>query len=109
MRGESHVGSQVATLAHPCQGGSEHEVTLYPQRQRHRCPFPPAAEAAVNDHERRHGDKPPISPVHRRHAATIGTIADRQQDGYLRVPFIAPLGARASLPLASRLDQSAVS
>ena len=85
VRGESHVGSQVDALAHARQGRGEHDVTLHPQRQRHRCPFPAAAKAAVNDHERRHCDKPLIRPVHRRHAAAFGSTVDRQRDGYFRV------------------------
>ena len=79
VRGECHVGSQVDTLAHARQGRGEDDVTLRPQRQRHRCPFPPAAKAAVNDHECRHCDQPPIPPAHRRHATAIGSTVDRQR------------------------------
>ena len=60
VRGKAHIGSQVDTLAHARQGEGEDDVTLHPQRQRHRCPFPAAAEAAVNNHERRHCGKPLI-------------------------------------------------
>ena len=84
-------------------------MTLHPQRQRHRCPFPAAAKAAVNDHERRHGDKPLIRPVPRRHAAAFDSTVEFQRDVYFRVRPSPHQVPTHRLPPANRSNRLATS